>query len=181
MGYFDALASSSFKNLENGKRAFYPWGKLGKGYEIQTEEQYEALRRFVIRYYIVVLPLGILAGVLRNWIALVVLVPLSVLIFVLMIRKLTRGLPRTDERLTFKDSYENQARRHSPVMLWAMLVMSLLFVAGGLFLIAGPGEILVGLLAIGFFGACAAVFAWMLLARRRLMREADPEKTRVFD
>ncbi len=181
MGYFDALAASSFKDLENGKRAFYPWGRFGKGYEIQTEEQYEALRRFVIRYYIVVLPLGILAGAFRVWFALVVLVPLSVLVFVLKSRKLTSGLPRTDEKLTFKDSYENQARRHSPVMLWGMLIMSLLFVAGGVVLMAGPGEILIGLLAIGFFGACATVFAWMLLARRRALRQADPETTRVFD
>jgi hypothetical protein len=181
VGYFDAIASSSFKETKSGRMAFYPWGRFGKGYETQTEAQYQALKRFVIRYYVAMVPLGIAAGVFRLWIAIALLLPVSILIYVLAVRTLTRDLPRTDEKITMKDSYEAQARRHSPAVLWAMLIVSLLFVAGGVVLISGPGELLAGLLAIVFFGACAAVFAWMLLVRRRLLRQADPDKARVFN
>jgi len=181
MGYFDALAASSFKDLENGKRAFYPWGRFGKGYELQTEEQYEAIKRTIIRGYVTIVPLAILAGALRLWIVIAVVVPIALVAYVLVLRRLTRGLPTTREKLTFKDTSETQARRQSPVLLWSMLILSLLFVAGGIALIAMTEELLIGLLCTGFFGACAALYVWMLLLRRRVLREADPEKTRVFD
>ncbi len=181
MGYFDALASSSFKNLENGKRAFYPWGKLGKGYELQSEAQYEAVKRFVVSYYVVGLPLAVLMALSRNWIILAAGLPVLCLAYILLIRRYTRGLPTTGEKLTFKDSYEAQARRHNPVVLWLLLIVSLLFVAGGLAILLGAGDVLTALLCIAFFGACAGVAGWMLLARHRLLRQADPEQTRIFD
>jgi hypothetical protein len=181
MGYFDALAASSFKNLENGKRAFYPWGKLGKGYELSSDEQYESFQRFVIRYYMIVLPLGIAAGVLRHWVVLAVILPGAMVAYTVIVKRKTRDLPRTDVKLTFKDSYENQARKQSPWILWPLLVVSLLFVAGGLLVVATPGKFGVGLLCVAFFGACAAAAGWMLILRRRVLRQPDPEKTRVFD
>lgn len=181
MGYFDALAASSFKNLENGKRAFYPWGKLGKGYELSSEEQYERFQRFVIRYYMIVLPLGIGAGVLRHWIVLALILPSAIVAYAIIAKRMTRGLPRTAEKMTFKDSYENQARRQSPWFIWALLVGSLLFVAGSFLAMTAPDKFAIGLLGALFFGACAAAAVWMLVLRRRVLRRADPEKTRVFD
>ena len=181
MGYFDALASSSFKNLENGKRAFYPWGKFGKGYELQSEAQYVAVKRLVVSYYVAGLPLAVLAAVSRNWIVLAVVLPLILLVYFLLIRHHIRGLPVAGEKLTFKDSYEAQARRHNPIVLWLLLVLSLVFVAGGLLILLDGGDVLTALLCIAFFGACAGLAGWMLLARHRLLRQADPEQTRIFD
>jgi len=34
MGYFEGLTASSFKTDENGQVIFYPWGKIGKGYDL---------------------------------------------------------------------------------------------------------------------------------------------------
>jgi len=34
MGYFEGLTASSFKTDENGQVTFYPWGKIGKGYDL---------------------------------------------------------------------------------------------------------------------------------------------------
>ena len=181
MGYFDALAASSFKNLENGKRAFYPWGRFGKGYELRDEAQYAALRRLVVSYYVVGLPLAVLAGISRNWIILAVVLALVLLAYFLLIRRHIQGLPAAGEKLTFKDSYEAQARRHNPIVLWLLLILSLAFVAGGVFLLADGGDPLAAVFCIAFFGACAGIAGWMLLTRGRLMRQADPEQTRIFD
>lgn len=180
MGYFDALASSSFKEAKSGKLAFYPWGRFGKGYELETEEQHQTLRRSIIRYYMFVLPVSVFAAVGFGVYGLLA-IPVVVLPYLFMVPRMTKGLSRTDERLTFKDSYEAQAKRHSPVMLWALFLVSLAFTAGGVFLVGKPESFLIALLCIVLFGACTIVFAWMLLARRRLMREADTEKVRVFD
>ena len=44
MGYFDALTSGTFKTTPDGKRLFFPWGTLGRGYIVGTETDYERLR-----------------------------------------------------------------------------------------------------------------------------------------
>ena len=171
MGYFDALANGAFKRTTSGKMAFYPWGKIGKGYEIQTDEQYEQIHGFIVRYYMMVLPIAIGAGVFLKWFALVV-VPFAAVPYVLWLRKWTRILPTTDERLTFKESYEAQAAAHSPVMLWVLLAISLIFVLAGAAIVISGGDILTGLVCAVFFGCCAAVFWFMIAARRRLKRDA---------
>ena len=101
MGYFDALARGAFKSTASGKIAFYPWGKVGKGYEIQTDEQYDEIYRFIVRYYAVVLPVAIGAAAILKWFALAV-VPLAAIPYVLWLRRWTRILPATDERMSVR-------------------------------------------------------------------------------
>lgn len=180
MGYFDALAAGSFKNLENGKQAFYPWGRLGKGYELQTDEQYESIRRFVIRYYAASLVIGVALAVGIGWFAFAIL-PIGGLYFHLAVRRHLGGMPTASEKLSVKESYEAQARLHNPWILWAALIISLLFVCAGAVLLFGNGDLKAGLLVIGFFGACGTFAGLMLRDRRRLLRELDPEKLRAFD
>ena len=54
------------------------------------------------------------------------------------------------------------------MVLWALEILSLLFVAGGIvMLVFEPSRWLVALGAILFFGLCAVVYAIMLMRRRR--------------
>jgi len=170
MGYFDALANGVFKRTSSGKMAFYPWGKLGRGYEIQTDEQYKKIRGYIVRYYMIVLPIAVGAAVFLNWLAFVVL-PFAIIPYILWLRRWTRILPVTEERMTFKESYEAQAVAHSPVMLWLLLAISLAFVLAGAAIVVSGGDILIGIVCVLFFGCCAAVFVFMISARRRLKRD----------
>ena len=45
MGYFDALTSSAFKTADDGGKLFFPWGTLGRGYVLGSDEDYLRLRR----------------------------------------------------------------------------------------------------------------------------------------
>ena len=45
MGYFDALTSSYFKTAADGRKLFFPWGVLGRGYLFDSDRDYERLRR----------------------------------------------------------------------------------------------------------------------------------------
>ena len=170
MGYVDALARGAFKRTASGKIAFYPWGKVGRGYEIQTDEQYDEIHRFIVRYYIVVLPITAGAAVLLKWFALAV-VPFVAVPYVLWLRRWTRILPTTDERMTFRESFEAQAAAHSPAMLCVLLVISLAFVLAGAAIVMSGRDILTGLSCAVFFGCCAAVFGFMISARRRSKRD----------
>jgi hypothetical protein len=41
----DALTNSSFKTTKDGRRFFFPWGVLGRGYLIPNEQDFDRLRR----------------------------------------------------------------------------------------------------------------------------------------
>lgn len=84
-----------------------------------------------------------------------------------------RGLPRTEApvaALTTRNQHRSLAREHlrergrlmGKPMLWTMLVMSLIFVLGGITIAATGGSLMTAAGAILFFGACAIVFAWQL-------------------
>ena len=52
MGYFEALASSSFKTAADGSRLFFPSGRRGRGYVIASERDYQRLRRQIKTYLV---------------------------------------------------------------------------------------------------------------------------------
>jgi len=61
-----------------------------------------------------------------------------------------------------------QAQLHGVRGLWVLEIIALVFVASGLLMLAiDPGQWLMALFSIGFFGACAVVFARMLRMRRQ--------------
>ena len=52
-GYFDALISGYFKTARDGRKLFYPWGAMGRGYAIASDRDYERLRRRIKIYQVV--------------------------------------------------------------------------------------------------------------------------------
>ena len=60
------------------------------------------------------------------------------------------------------------ALAHGALALWSMEILSLAFIAMGVFiLVIEPGKWLRALATIVFFGLCAGVFAFMLVIRRQ--------------
>jgi hypothetical protein len=83
-------------------------------------------------------------------------------------RFLLRGLLPSDERLSVQGSMTAQARAHSAAGLWFLEIGALAFVGLGIVIIViDPGNWLIALGSIVFFGFCAAVGARMLVLRRR--------------
>lgn len=165
MGYFDGLADASFKKDSNGKDVFYAWGVLGKGRVLPDEATKAKLRKFVIRYYQIMLPIAILLGIFRLWLpALLVLTALT-LGFYFYVNQLTKNCPICTEKLTLKESYRNSANSHNTLMLWLMLVASLLFVVGGMWMFI-KGRLFLGLGSVVFFGLCSAAFILMIKVKR---------------
>lgn len=165
MGYFEGLADASFKQDSKGNSVFYPWGVLGKGRVLPNEATKTKLRQFVIRYYQIMLPIGILLGIFRLWLPAIVVLALLTLGFYLYVNQLTKACPICTEKLTLKESYKNSANSHNTLMLWFMLLVSLLFVLGGIWLFF-KGRLFIGLGSVVFFGLCSAVFILMLKVKR---------------
>lgn len=169
MGYFDALTNSSFKKDAADKTVFYRWGVLGKGHVLPDDETENRIRGFIRRYYMISLPVIIIVGVAVGWIYAFILVPFLVVWYHFKCKALITGFPVAAGKLTLKESYANAAKAHNKKMLWLLLIFSILFVGGGLFMfIHGVSNYnkVMGALGCLFFGVCIIVFGYMIRAKR---------------
>jgi hypothetical protein len=84
------------------------------------------------------------------------------------VSRVLRGLQPSGEKLSWRESFTSQALAHGALALWSMEILSLAFIAMGVFiLVIEPGKWLRALATIAFFGLCAGVFAFMLIVRRQ--------------
>jgi hypothetical protein len=176
VGYFDGLTSGSFKTTASGQRLFFPWGSLGRGYRIESEERFQQLRRQVKTYLMVSLPLTVAIVVSRDALglaAVAALVAVLIVGYAIWAVAQCRQLATSEERLTYGESVANQARAHNTVMLWALEIASLLFVAlGVVIVVAAPEQRILGVVTIAFFGFAAAMGLRMIRIKRSAARAA---------
>jgi Ca2+/Na+ antiporter len=167
MGYLDALTSSYFKTAQDGRKLFFPWGIWGRGYAVDSQQHYERLQRKLKAYTLVSLVLIIAAAASQEYVAALGVAALLIVFYVVWSRYLLRGLQPSDETLSLQESMRSQARAHSAVALWLLEIGALAFVGCGiLILVIDPGNWLIAVGAIVFFGVCAGIFMGMLVLRR---------------
>ncbi|MGH6880998.1 MAG: hypothetical protein ACREFM_08765 [Hypericibacter sp.] len=177
MGYFDGLTNASFRKDAQGRDVFYPYGTHGRGRIITDAETAERLRRSIKRLYILLLAIiPLLIAIVRlahdSVIYLVLLVLAVTALTAGYVQQLTRGLPYSEERLTYRESLQNSLRGHSKLGLVFLAVVSAGFVAlGGFILALAPAENLaLALVLIVFFGLCLLVFLGALILKSRQER-----------
>lgn len=51
MGYFGGLGSGIIKKDKANQPVYYPWGVLGKGYMLPSEEREPEIKNMVILFY----------------------------------------------------------------------------------------------------------------------------------
>jgi uncharacterized membrane protein len=135
---------------------------------VASEQDYERLRRQVKAYMVVALVPIIVTAALQAYVGALVIGVLLVAFYLVWMRFLLRGLLPSDERLSVQGSMTAQARAHSAAGLWFLEIGALAFVGLGIVIIViDPGNWLIALGSIVFFGFCAAVGARMLVLRRR--------------
>ena len=167
-GYFNALVSGYFKPAADGRMLYFPWGIVGKGYVIPSQQKYDRLHRdlkiYQVGSLIVIVALAAMGWLLGCIIATVVLVAL----YAIWALYQTRGLAPSDERISMRENMAKQAQLHGARGLWVLEIIALVFVAGGVAMLAiDPSQWLAALGSIVFFGGCAVVFARMLRMQRQ--------------
>jgi Ca2+/Na+ antiporter len=168
MGYFDGLTSGGFKTTEDGRRLFFPWGVLGGGYAIASEQDYQRLRTQVKAYTVVTLVLVIASGMYDPYRAPLAAAAVLVCFYCAWMWRLLPRMERSDEQLSLQDSMTAQARAHGPVVLWVLEIASIIFVVTGIaMLVFDPGSRLTALFCTAFFGLCAAKIARLIVLRNR--------------
>lgn len=167
-GYFNALTAGYFKTGADGREVFFPWGAWGRGYVIQTDQRYESMHRMLKIYLIISLVLIIGTIAPGFYLAGFAVSVTLMLFYAAWVPFLKRGLEPSEERMTVRENMATQARIHNVGVLWALEIVSILFVAaGGVILIAEPKLWFLSLPSIVFFGFCAIVIGRMIMMRRR--------------
>lgn len=165
MGYFENLAETAFKKGANGDILFHRWGIFGKPYVVPGPDQKEDVKKFVTRFYLIGLPLGIFCGIALRGASLFI-IPILLIYYEVGIRKKIAGWQRSAEKLTINQAYSNNAKIFPLWFLWSGAVVSAIFVLAGVFIILKSEKVLVGASSIALFGLCLAAYLKMLLARK---------------
>jgi hypothetical protein len=166
-GRLNLLTAGFFTTGADGRKLFFPWGLLTRGYAIPTEAAYERLNHKLKIYMIVMLALIAGSAVSRIPFATVAMTALLIIFYSAWLPSLLRELQPADEKVTLREGMANHARTIPLAILWSAQIGSLLFVAGGVAMfIVDPGQWVIALAPTVFFGFCAATFAIMLVLRR---------------
>lgn len=161
MSYFDGLTDGIFKTDTQGRKVFYPWGVLGKGYVTRDEAHYESLRSKIKYTYIIMLPAIIIGQSVFGWKVTMAFAVVYTLWYIVMLKLWVAGLEVSGEKLTISESRKNSAKSHSRGALIFFVIVSVFFVLLGL-LVALAGKVWLGLLTSGFFGLCGLMIFQML-------------------
>lgn len=165
MGYFNALASGIIKKDVQNRSIYYPWGVLGKGYVISSEEKETDIKNLVIRFYQCIFAL-IFVFLLFKSLWLLVLLGVGLMgWFLLSNHRFTTGLEVSQEKLTLKEAYTNSGKQHNLVVLWILLGVSVIFTSLGLLLLL-VGKLGLGMFTTILFGLCTAAIGYMVKVKQ---------------
>lgn len=173
MGYFEGLTNGLFKKDSANNTVFYPWGVLGSGFIVNSEKERNLIRSFLMKLYMAVLPVTLVIVISKRYWIWLILFPVFVVWYAFMVKRMTKGHPKADEKLKISESYRNSAKSYSLGMLILFELSSLAFVAGGLWMLQRGENPLIAISAIVFFGLGIIVFAYMLVVR---VKDKSPDK-----
>ncbi len=163
----DKLSSGYFQKAADGRTLFYPWGALGPGFVIASDNDEARLRRRISIYLSAMLGSLLVLGMLNRYIMAAFVGVAAVVFYYVWSRYfLTRGLQRTDERMRLREAMMAQAMSYSWPVLWALERMFLAFAGTCLFLlVVDPADWLMSAAGIAMFAPLAAFIAWVTMLR----------------
>ena len=168
MGYFDGLASGIIKKDKSDNAVYYPWGVLGKGYVLPSEERETEIKNMVILFYQIFLGVFFVhLFLLKNILILILLTLGLVAWFLYKSKQLTKNCPISDEKLTLKEGYANSAKAHNKTVLWILFVVAVIATLGGIAVLFSGKMLIAGLFMTILFGACSAAIYYMIQVKNK--------------
>ncbi len=172
MSKLDWLTNGCFKKSASGENLFFPWGVFGSGYVIEADEKHDQIRAILTRTFI---PAIIAVFIIHHYAGFLVnlaLLPGYYLFYYFLIKKLTAGCPKANERLGLAEAFKNAAPSYNWIVLIFCEVTSVIGLLGCiLILFMGPDR-LIAVTGIIFCGLCSFAFSYMINVKYNL-RDAD--------
>jgi len=161
------IDNNYFISDKDGKTIFYPWGKFGKGYIIQSKQQEEQLHRFFVAFSLIQICLLFLISATVGPGFTIILLPFFILILFLWVRMSTKGLvkapPLSDSGLLWK------------MYSWFLLVMLVMDS-----IVNGINQTFTGLKVLDIMIALWAIFGLFSYAHKKVKGNATSWKVFFF-
>lgn len=170
MEHSNEAVALGFKRGADGRVIYFPWGLFGRGYVLESDEQYAMLRKRTILWMLVY---GFLAT--GAWVGFGPAVGLAAAalmcaVSVVGLSRFTRRLEPSDERVSILESWRNQAESSRAATLWILEIVGVLFIVAAVGILRGAEDWqgwLTGAAALVFFGVGTGAFAYMIIVKRR--------------
>lgn len=171
MSFFDSLTSGAFKKDSQNRNLFFPWGIFGSGFIVESEERLNQIQKSYNKMWIVMLlSFFTLLAVLGFWV--ILLVPVCQAWQYFAIKKITKNLQRTTEKLKISETYKNSAKSFNLPLLILLELLSLVFVAAGVWIIAIGERSFMAYASLGFISLCAVIFGYVIFLKIKNKKSA---------
>jgi len=172
--YLESMVSLSFKKDKNGKTIYFPFGNRGRGRIITDTKMEENICSLTKSFLKIIFFSTIIIAQFFDFVFLMAFTGVSIIWFYYQIQKHIKNCEYSDEIITRKETMKTQTSMYSIGFLWTFLIVSLLFVLMGVLMAVGNSsqdDFLMGLGGTLFFGACAAVFSYMLKVKYSMIKK----------
>jgi hypothetical protein len=168
MSFLDSIVDPYFKKSKTGKTLFFPWGFIGKGYEITSELQLSSLRSTLKVFSIGLFLLVAVYFQLTNWVYPVVLTALSLGVYALWATSVTKGMAVSPEKLSYYERIKEHLKYHGTgSLVIGALFMFTMCICCGLMAYFEPDKRFVGSLGVVLFGALTVLWVFIMIDRLR--------------
>ena len=165
MGYFDGLVDGSFKVDSNGLNLFYPYGQFGSGYVLESEQQKNKIRNILKIALMVTLPIIILVQITVGFWFNLISITIYYIIHYFYVKKITKNLQRSDEKLTTSEVIKNSTKSHNFTTLILLATISIAFTLIGFYALTKEQYFAIAGLIIGFFGLGSILTGYMIFTK----------------
>lgn len=186
MRYFTYMAEQAFKTSAKGERLFYRGGPCSRPFIIpdaDTEQRLYGKQVWMLRFLLGALIVGQpILFMLHPEVPSEPFWFLAYFVFVMALFWIVgrivfardlRSMERASGRLRPSAYYGQMAQQHSPEGLFLGFMGSLLFVAGGVWMLSVRANLAAAILCVSFFGICAVAWGYALFVKLQTGKSPD--------
>ncbi|NQU18202.1 MAG: hypothetical protein HQ564_09095 [Candidatus Saganbacteria bacterium] len=170
MNILDAMIENSFKKLEDGSDAFYPWGIFAKGKIVPNQAEKKKIADSIKYLYIATFVILIIMLTTKAYLPFFLLSILLAACWQFYANQVVKNYKTTEIKVTYSENMQKSAKNYHPAFKWFGLVVGIMItLLGGaliLFVREWP-EILIALflLLVGIF--CVWAYSKMLFLKEK--------------
>lgn len=163
MGFVAGLANIVFKKDVSEQAMFYPWSIFGSGYIVTSNEKYNAICKLFKKMAKIFIPLLIITFIVlecvelpefqwlfRLTLSLVLLIILG-LGYYLPMRKITKELTKTSEKIQLSEVYQEMAKSYGVPTLILVEIFSFIFIICGIWFLLIDEYVITSWIVVLFF------------------------------
>jgi hypothetical protein len=161
-------AGPLFRTMADGRTVFFPFGRWGRGYELNPGPQSEKLRRWYSASYAAAFTMAAGALALAGYLGVLIAFVVWIALYTAWAFYAVRGLKPSDEKFPYRENFIERSRATGAVWLWGATIIGIALAIFAVFdLFWDPENWLSAIYMIVVFSLLAIGCGAMLVMRRK--------------